>query len=407
VTREPSTGPSPAPPGVPLCDDASEADPIQPGPLCGATPRSELRLAGRATGARDEYRFRTADGVCSPDSFRTAELLLAEALWDRGCEAVLVPDANYGVTGVLLADSGAAVTMTESSARAAALCERNADRNAVDAETVVAADPGCVAGRFDTVAYAPKPYESLAVAKQRLVNAIGSLQPGGRVLVAATETAGANRFASLLTECASPVETVVEQDGCCVLEAREFGDFDPPEYVTPREHRVTIGGASLSLVTVPGVFAAGGLDHGTRLLLATAEVRDGDRVLDLCCGYGAAGAYAATVADCEVTLTDDDRTATRCAECTLAASGVRGEVVTADCTAGVRGDSFDTILCNPPTHAGAGVLRSLFEGARDVLASGGRLWVVHHQDLDLRQYWPGREGGVVATGDEHVVLELR
>jgi 23S rRNA (guanine1835-N2)-methyltransferase len=383
------------------------AAPLRPRGWVRGSDNRELSLAGHPEAARDEYAFRTADGVCSPDAFRTAELLLAETLWGRARESVLVPDANYGVTGVLLADGGAAVTMTEASARAAALCERNADRNGTPADSFVTADPGCVPGVFDTVAYAPKPYESLVVAKQRLVNAAASLEADGSVVVAATEAAGANRFASLLRDCAGTVERVTARDGCRVLEAQEFGDFDPPAYVTPSERRVTVGGVSLSLVTVPGVFAASGLDHGTRLLLETAEVGDGDRVLDLCCGYGAVGAYAASVADCEVVLTDDDRTATRCAEGTLAATGVCGEVVTADCTAGVAGESFDRVLCNPPTHAGSGVLRALFEGARDVLASGGRLWVVHHRDLDLRQYWPGREEGVVATGDEHVVLELR
>ncbi|SEV87497.1 16S rRNA (guanine1207-N2)-methyltransferase [Halobacterium jilantaiense] len=171
----------------------------------------------------------------------------------------------------------------------------------------------------------------------------------------------------------------------------------------------TVDGVPLSLVSVPGVFAATGLDHGTRLLLETARVMDGDRVLGLCCGYGAAGVWAAKTGGSAVTLTDDDRPATRCAECSLAASGVDGEVVTADGTAGVEERRFDTVLCNPPTHAGDGVLRDLFEGARRVLSSDGTLWVVDHRDLDFRpQLSAAGFGGVdrVAVGEEHVVLAV-
>nr|WP_272904748.1 methyltransferase [Halobacterium sp. TGN-42-S1] len=181
--------------------------------------------------------------------------------------------------------------------------------------------------------------------------------------------------------------------------------LDDRSFVEPRRLSATVGGVDLSLVSVPGVFAAGRLDHGTRLLLETADVADGDRVLDLCCGYGAAGVWAGSAADCSVTLTDDDRVATRCAECSLSASGVDGEVVTADGTAGVKNQRFDTVLCNPPTHAGDAVLRELFDGARRVLVDSGTLWVVHHDALDLDPHLSVfQRVQVAARGEEHVVL---
>jgi len=403
VTRDGTAAGSGRPDGDGGDEDASSRD-------------ADLALAARVDAPRDTYEFETAAGVCSPEEFRDAELALVEALWGRDPGRLLVVEGNYGVPAVVLADAATAVAVTESSARAAGLCEANAARNGVgDPIRVMNAvgprEASAVTGRndFETAAYAPKPYTPLAVAKQRIVGALECLRPGGRLFVAARERSGLGRFVDTLRDVAGGggVETVGERGGCEVVAASRPDSVDAPSFVEPAEVAATVRGVDLSLVSVPGVFSAGGLDHGTRLLLETAEVADGDRVLDLCCGYGAAGVWAACVADCSVTLTDDDRVATRCAECSCSASGVAGEVVTADGTAGVAGQRFDTVLCNPPTHAGDAVLRELFEGARRVLADCGTLWVVHHRDLDLR---PQLEGvgrvGRVADGEEHVVLRV-
>jgi 16S rRNA (guanine1207-N2)-methyltransferase len=169
-----------------------------------------------------------------------------------------------------------------------------------------------------------------------------------------------------------------------------------------------VDGVDLSLRTVPGVFSASSLDDGTRLLMETARIEDGERVLDLCCGYGAVGTYAGQVADCEVWLSDDDRVATRCAECSLQASDVEASVVTADCLDGVATQTFDSVLCNPPTHAGGGVLSELFASVTDVLASDGRLILVHHRELDLHDYFAQFSTvETLRTGPEHVVLRLK
>ncbi|WP_440006736.1 methyltransferase [Halomicrococcus sp. SG-WS-1] len=364
----------------------------------------ELALESRVSGARPKYRFRTADGVVSKRSFRTPELLLLESLWDRDLGRLLCPQANYGVTGVVLADAAAAVEMTETSARAARLCERNAGENGVEASVSVVADLTTLEGEFDTVAYAPKRYAPLAVGKQRVANALAVLRPGGSAYVAASKETGLARYEDQLRDVAADVTSVAERDGYRLLEAIRPETFDPPSYVTPRTRRPTVDGVDLALATVPGVFAAGGLDDGTRLLAEASTVSDGDRVLDLACGYGALGAYASLAADCEVWLSDDDAVATSCAERSLRASGATGTVVTADCLTGVADRTFDRVLCNPPTHAGGDVLSELFAGARDVLAPDGELAFVRHRELTLREHLaPFGDVETRRTGREHVV----
>jgi 16S rRNA (guanine1207-N2)-methyltransferase len=356
-----------------------------------------------------------------------------------------VPEANYGVVGVLLAERATDVAMTESSARAARLCERNVARNDVRARVGVALATGVAAldervvpvpderpdsaldgGRwdcgtphdceilhdrvFDAVAYAPEPYTPLSVGIQRVADAAPRLADDGRVYVAAAKSSGLARYEDALASLAGDVERLGSRDGVRVLGATVPADGENaslPERVSIREFDAVVDGAALSLASVPGVFSASQVDDGTRLLAETARVADGDRVLDLCCGYGALGTYAASVADCDVWVTDDDRVATACAERTLAATGVDGSVVTADGVAGVAHLTFDRVFCNPPTHATDRTLREVFDGVRDVLAEDGEFWVVHHRDLDLRPLLAGFDRVEQdAVEGEYVVLRV-
>jgi 16S rRNA (guanine1207-N2)-methyltransferase len=365
-----------------------------------------LALGSRVEDGQPRYEFHTADGCCSPDAFRPAALALLEACWGADLGRLLVPEANYGVVGCVLAGVADAVTMTETSARAAACCERNLATNGVDATVSTTAHPADPGSTFDTVAYAPKPYTPVAVGKQRVANALASLAPGGTLYVAGSTNTGLGRYEDCLADLAGRVETVHDGEARVVAATRP-DTVAPPAFVEPRAFAATVDGVELSLVSVPGTFSAGHLDHGTRLLLETASVADGERVLDLCCGYGPVGAYAGAVADCDLWLTDDDAVSAACAERTLAETGVEGTVVTADAVSGVADRGFDRVLSNPPTHAGDAVLSDLFSGVAGVLTSSGSATVVHHRRLDLSRHFERfRSVETLATGEEHVVVRL-
>ena len=365
----------------------------------------ELTLKARVDAPRNEYHFRTADGLDSPDCFRDRDLLLLEELWDRATGRTLVPAANYGVVGTILGDSRPA-TMAERDARAARFARENARRNGVNARVELVGALTALADDFDTVAIAPKPYTPLAVGKQRLVDACSRLRDGGTCFLAAAPTAGLTRYEATLADCATTVERVGSRGEIECLRATVSSAFDPPTYATPERYCATVSGVDLTLFGYPGLFAAGRVDDGTRLLAETATVRDGDRVLDTCCGDGVLGAYAGLSADITLVCSDVDAVATCCARRSLVASGVAGQVVTADTLRGVDG-RFDTVLCNPPTHAGDGVLSSLFGRVDDLLADDGHVFVVHHAGVDIDAAL--RRVGtptVVGKKDEHVVVRV-
>lgn len=387
-----------------LCEPSSEPSKsnLEAGRCAMKRAPYELPLASRVSN-RSVYRFRTADGVVSKQSFREPELLLLEELWGADLGRLLCVQANYGVVGTVLSAVADSVEMAESSARAAQLCERNIRENDADASVSVIADCTTYEREFDSVVYAPKQYTPLAIGKQRIADALSVLREDGGLYLAASKRTGLTRYEECLRNIATDVTRISERGDYRLLEARRA--IERPTYVTPQRIQTTVNGVDLTFVSVPGLFAANALDDGTRLLLETVPIEEGERVLDLCCGYGAIGAYAARTG-CDVWLSDDDRVATLCAKRSLRASEAEGTVVTADCTEGMR-SQVDSVLCNPPTHAGSGVLSELFAGVCDLLAPDGQLTVVHHCTLDLQKHLT--TVGTVEThrtGAEHVVMTV-
>lgn len=355
----------------------------------------ELAVESRV-GDRDVIRFRTADGVHSKRSLRPAATLLADELWERSPAETLVVDANYGVTGTLIAPR-TRVTMTTASARAGRLARVNVAHAGRSARVGVTADPTRLPRRFDAACYALKPYTPIAMGKRRTLDALRTLRPDGTLWLAARDAAGCSRYESCLaTVGAEPVE--VRQVGETRLLRAERPTTVNRTVVEPSRRPVTVAGTTTRLVTVPGVFAAPELDDGTRHLLEHVvpggeresaddrTVGDEDRVLDACCGAGPIAATVGRATDADLWASDDDPVAVACARRTLAASGVDATVRLGDCLGGIPRSAFDRVLCNPPTHAGSDVLRELFVRVERALAPGGICSLVHHRSLSFAEY---------------------
>lgn len=343
----------------------------------------ELELSARIEAGPDRYGFRTADGVLSPEAFRSAELALLGAVVPSRDDDVLVVDANYGVVGTVLAHVApdGRTVLGETSARAARLCEDNLARNGADGEVALVADVRDVEGRFDVAAYAPRPYDPVAVVGERIGQALATLREGGDLYVAAARTEGATRYEDALADLAGDAERVAKEGDVRVYRASRPAEVTVPA-VDERAFAATVRDVERSFVTRPGLFSAGHLDGGTRLLLEELPVADGDDVLDLACGYGPVGVFAAGFADCTVTMSDDDAVAAAYARRNAQRNGVEPVAVhAADAVAGVRGDTFDLVASNPPTHAGDGVVDACVRGARDVLAADGRFALVYNDVL--------------------------
>ena len=141
---------------------------------------------------------------------------------------------------------------------------------------------------------------------------------------------------------------------------------------------VSLGGSTMEFETAAGLFAPAHADRGTLAMLACADLAPGQRVLDLGCGWGLAGVYAALVCGAEnVVMTDIDPRAAALARRNARKNGVEGvRVYTGDALEAVPDRAFDRILLNPPYQTDFSVAKRLILKSFNRLEIGGKLFMV-------------------------------
>ncbi|MCD6559740.1 16S rRNA methyltransferase [Thermococci archaeon] len=139
---------------------------------------------------------------------------------------------------------------------------------------------------------------------------------------------------------------------------------------------VMVRGERFKFITASGVFSFGKLDLGTKLLLESAIFSRDWKLLDLGCGYGVIGIVASRFVK-RVVMVDVNRRAVSIARKNLKINNVEnGEVRWGNLYEPVANERFNTILTNPPVHAGKEVLREIVINAPKHLYDGGLLQLV-------------------------------
>jgi 16S rRNA (guanine1207-N2)-methyltransferase len=170
----------------------------------------------------------------------------------------------------------------------------------------------------------------------------------------------------------------------------------------------------LKVLGLPGVFSAGKLDKATALLLDLLDGLDlkGLKVLDLGCGSGVVGAWAAS-RGAEATLLDADLQSVRSAEATLEANQLAARVLHSDVDAALEDTQYDLVLSNPPFHVGRGVVLDItaefVAAAWRRLKPGGRLVLVANEFLPYERLLAGWQqvGSLAQQGGFKVLSATR
>ncbi len=140
-----------------------------------------------------------------------------------------------------------------------------------------------------------------------------------------------------------------------------------------------IRGFHITLYAAPGVFSAYRIDPGSRLLAENMIIGEDWVVLDLGTGYGILGIVAALIAiRGRVVMTDINKRALKLAKLNAEVNGVadRVDVRWGDLYEPVKGEKFNTIICNPPQSAGLNICLRIIREAPIYLKDGGLLQIV-------------------------------
>lgn len=177
------------------------------------------------------------------------------------------------------------------------------------------------------------------------------------------------------------------------MESQHYFSAHPAGPDTRRPLSVVLAGHRRDLVTSSGLFSPDGVDKGTAILLASVPAPEGQRLLDIGCGWGPIALTMALQAPAaDVYAVDVNE---RCIALTAANAerlGLRN--VRAAAPDDVDADlEFDTIWSNPPIRVGKQELHALLLRWLPRLASGGRAWLVVQKNLgaDSLQRWLGVE----------------
>lgn len=246
------------------------------------------------------------------------------------------------------------------------------------AEVIVSADVWDAPPKFNTAVFLSSVQADRELKLDIVEQAYHVLRPGGRFVVL-SEYERDSLFAKAIKKVYGKCSEAPRSDfGSAFWATRE------PEEVPRRRHRMTfharIGdGASMSFESWPGTFSYGEMDAGSRAMLEVADVRAGDKVLDMGCGNGVVGCLVSPQVGPtgRITFVDSSARAIRLAEMNATANEVKDfKLVTSSTMAELPTGEYDVVLANPPYFSNSEIGRHFIQTARDVLRPGGRFYFV-------------------------------
>lgn len=211
------------------------------------------------------------------------------------------------------------------------------------------------------------------------------LEPGGTIVVAMPNTAGAARFEKELAKATGKV-TSLQKHKCRAFHATDDGSWREELFDEWR----ALGGLreipGTHFVAQAGIFSCGHIDPGSQFLADNLPVSLCGEVADLGAGWGylSDAALRRCPRITRIDLFEADARALACARRNLAGQARATNCYWHDVTTGLPG-TYDVILLNPPFHTGQAtdvdLGRAFVRVAAAVLRRGGKLLLVANRQL--------------------------
>ena len=143
-------------------------------------------------------------------------------------------------------------------------------------------------------------------------------------------------------------------------------------------YRVTIDGVEMEFVNDSDVFSPSSADRGTLAMLSQVEFTENDKVLDLGCGCGIVGIFAAKKIGADrIFMCDVSENAVELSKRNAALNNVPDmTIIKIDGVSALNEKDFTLILSNPPYHTDFSVAKAFIEKGFNRLCVGGRMVMV-------------------------------
>lgn len=220
------------------------------------------------------------------------------------------------------------------------------------------------------------------------------LMPGGELILLGDKSEGIKTYSRKAQQYLGGDREEHKQGSfwrCRLTRGTDTGEHLDDQHYT--EIRVVAEDANHRYLSKPGLFGWNKLDRGSAFLveqlpaMLDTPLPLSGRVLDLGCGFGYLAVNCAGP-DTELYCTDNNAAALALCRANLQQTGLSGEVIASDAGDSLEG-VFDTILCNPPFHAGFGIEGDLTDrflaASQRLLSANGSACFVVNQHIPLER----------------------
>jgi 16S rRNA (guanine1207-N2)-methyltransferase len=361
-------------------------------------------------------------GFANWNAITPSTALMAAAVDVPPNARIVVAGCGHGALGVTFARraSGGQVWLIDTSVVAVEAARRTLRANDVGNASVVVEATDVVSWRQPADLVVIECDKDRGLNRRFLVEAHRVLEPGGFVYLAGANNQGIKSVVDDGARLFGNVAIVDVRMKHRVARLQKLADGpDAPAWAA--EPGIAPGtwvrfagqaqGIGIELASLPGVFSHGRIDPATHLLGESLAVPAGARVVDLGCGSGAIGLWAARMGATRVDLVDANLLAVASAREGAKTNGaVNVRVLSSDVLGAVREESYDLVATNPPFHTGRDVdyhvAVAFIEQAAAALAPGGEFVLVANRFIPYERLLEGAFGGyrLIAANSRYRLL---
>jgi 16S rRNA (guanine1207-N2)-methyltransferase len=262
------------------------------------------------------------------------------------------------------------------------------------------------------------------LSRRWLVQAYNALAVGGNLYLAGSNKAGIQSVIKDTQGLYGSGKILAYKKGNRVAHFTKKASHEPgPDWadapgITPHtwvKFFISLSNQTFQIHSLPGVFSYDHLDEGTEMLLRISKIPPDAKVLDVGCGYGIIGLFAAANGAGLVHLTDNNLLAVAACRETLDQNHItNAQVFAGDLLDPIASNKYDLILSNPPFHTGHAVdyqiTQAMIGQSFQALNPGGQLIIVANRFIRydrLIQYIFGNNTILAESGKFHVLSGLK